>query len=99
MSTSQPTVVAGTQWAERVFSKTFCHNLGKNCDTSMVEGLLEAYYKYKHEKMKKSQIWGTVGGWDQISEFFNFCTKSFQIAQTQKRTLPEGKKPCVSNPK
>ena len=27
----------------------------------MVQGLLEAYYKYEHEKMNKSQIWGTVG--------------------------------------
>jgi len=65
----------------------------------MVQGLLEAYYKYKHEKMNKSQIWGTVGGWDQIIKFINFCTKSFQIAQTQNRTLPEGKTPCVSNTK
>lgn len=46
--------------------------------------------------MTKSKIWGTMGDWDQIIEFINFHTKSFQIAQTQKGTLPEGENPCVA---
>ena len=31
----------------------------------MVEGLLEAYYKDKHEKMTKSQFWVIIGAWGQ----------------------------------
>ena len=35
--------------------------LNETNDTDVVEGLLEAYYKDKHKKMSKSEIWVIIG--------------------------------------
>ena len=35
---------------------TFGHKFAKKSDIDVVEGLLEAYYKDKHNKMTKSEI-------------------------------------------
>ena len=42
----------------------------------MVEGLLEAYYKDKHETIKKSEFWIIVGAWDPKSKIGIFLLKS-----------------------
>ena len=72
MTTPWPTV---PQWAETAILRTFAHNLGKNCDTDVVESLLEACHEAGHEKMTKSEIWGTMGDWGQIIKFSNFCPR------------------------
>jgi hypothetical protein len=66
----------GAQWAKTVIWRTFCHKLGKKSDRDVVEGLLEAYYKGKHKKMTKSEIWINIGGWGQKLEIGNFLLKS-----------------------
>ena len=65
----------------------------------MLEGLLAVYYEAGHEKMTKSEIWTYMGDWDQVTNFINFRPKSSQMTQTQKRTLLEAEKPCVTNAK
>ena len=65
----------------------------------MLEGSLEAYYEAAHEKITKSEIWDIMGDWGQIRKFINFWPKSSQMTQTQKRTLLEAEKPCVTNAK
>ena len=42
----------------------------------MVEGLLEAHYEDKLEKITKSEFWVIVGAWDPKSEIGNFLLKS-----------------------
>ena len=64
------------QWAETVFLRKFGHKQGKKNDTDVVEGLLEAYYKDKHKKMAKSEIWVIIGGWGQKLKIDNFLLKS-----------------------
>ena len=43
-------------WAKTVILRALGHMLGKKSDTYVVEGLLEAYYRGKYEKMTKSKI-------------------------------------------
>ena len=50
--------------------------MGKKSDRDVVEGLLEAYYKGKHKKMTKSEIWINIGGWGQKLKIGNFLLKS-----------------------
>ena len=56
--------------------RTFGHKLGKKSDRDVVEGLLEAYYKGKHKKMTKSEIWINIGEWGQKLKIGNFLLKS-----------------------
>ena len=42
----------------------------------MVLGLLEAYYKDKYEKIKKSKFWIIMGAWDPKSKIGIFLLKS-----------------------
>ena len=58
-----------SQWAIAVILRTFGHKWSKKNDTGMVEGLLEAYYKDKHEKMIKSEFW-VIGTRNQKLAFF-----------------------------
>lgn len=62
---------------------TFGHNVGKKSDTDMVEGLFEAYYRDKYEKLTKSEIWFIIGVWDQKLKFVKFSLKSAQMSCTQ----------------
>ena len=70
------TTVHKSQLAETVILRTFGHNLGKKSDRVVVEGLLEAYYKGKHKKMTKSEIWINIGEWGQKLKIGNFLLKS-----------------------
>ena len=65
-----------TQWAIAVVLRTFGHKWSKKNDTGMVEGLLEAYYKDKLEKIIKSEFWVIVGAWDPKSNIVIFSLKS-----------------------
>ena len=56
--------------------RTFGHKLDKKSDTDVVKCLLEAYYKDKHEKMAKTEIWAIMGGWGQKLKIGNFMLKS-----------------------
>ena len=56
--------------------RTFGHKWSKINDTGMVEGLLEAYYKDKLEKITKSEFWVIVGAWGPKSKIGNFLLKS-----------------------
>ena len=56
--------------------RTFGHKLSKKNDTGMVEGLLEAYYEDKLEKIIKSEFWVIVGAWDPKSKIGIFSLKS-----------------------
>ena len=67
---------ARTQWAIAVVLRTFGHKWSKKNDTGMVEGLLEAYYKDKHDKNTKSEFWVIVGAWDPKSKIGIFSLKS-----------------------
>ena len=57
------------QWAKWPISGTFVKNWRKNRDGDRFFHLLEAYYDAGHEKMTKSEISPTSGGWGQIIEF------------------------------
>ena len=49
--------------------------------------------------MTKSEIWGTMGDWGQITKFTNFCSRCPKMTQTWKATLLEAEKPHVAKPK
>ena len=60
--TKFPPLAHCAQWAKTVVLRKFGHKLDKKNDTDVVKGLLEAYYKDKHEKMAMSEIWVIIGG-------------------------------------
>ena len=64
------------QWAIAVVLKTFYHKWSKKNDTDMVVGLLEAYYKDKHEKNTKSEFWVIIGAWGPKSKIGSFLLNS-----------------------
>ena len=70
------------QWAKTVVFGTFGHSSGKKHDTDVFLGSLEAFYEGGHEKMTKSEIWGTMGDWGQITKFIIFCSRCPKMTQT-----------------
>ena len=90
---------AAAQWAKTVIWRTFGHSSGKKHDTDVFLGSLEAFYEGGHEKMTKSEIWGTMGDWGQITKFTNFCSRCPEMTQTWKATLLEAEKSHVAKPK
>jgi hypothetical protein len=70
------------QWAETVILWKFGHSSSKKHDTDVFLGSLEACYEGGHEKMTKSEIWGTMADWGQIVKFTKFQPRCLEMTQT-----------------
>ena len=62
----------------------------------MVEGLLEAYYEDKLEKIIKPEVWVIVGAWDPKSKIGIFSLKSVYMTLTHHWYIILGQKHVVA---